>query len=71
MEEEPPVNVHVMAGTGYVFNVDDILALRREHRIVGSLVGANPRFPSKDGDKGSPLMLLPEEMQLLKGRIRF
>ena len=43
----------------------DVLRLRREHRIVGNLIGLLPRAPRQIQFSGLPLQLLPEEVYIL------
>lgn len=43
----------------------DAIRLRKEHHIVGNLVGALPEYPRQHDDYGLPLVLLPEEARLL------
>ena len=52
----------MIGDSGFVWNLEDALKLRRNHRIVGSFVGLTP----KSFDIGLPLVLMPEEMQLLR-----
>ncbi|KAK7863006.1 hypothetical protein R5R35_014558 [Gryllus longicercus] len=53
-------------GIPLIFNAEDWLKLREEHRIVGSLVGCLAQTPYQDHFKGLPLALLPEEATLLR-----
>ena len=55
------MEVQVIGDSGFVWSSDDALKLRRSHRILGSFVGLTP----KTFEIGLPLVLLPEEMQLL------
>lgn len=43
----------------------DWLKLRRDHRIIGELVGSFPKLTRQDVFLGLPLLLLPEEITLL------
>ena len=43
----------------------DAIRLRKEHHIVGNLVGALPEFPRQHGDYGLPVVLMAEEVRLL------
>jgi hypothetical protein len=47
------------------------LALRRDHRILGSLAGALPRFPAQNLFLGLPLVLMPEEVALCLEKGKF
>lgn len=55
----PRVSFHV--GGAHVWQVDDILLLRR-HRVAGELVGADLGFPAQNITHGPPLTLAPEEV---------
>ncbi|KAJ2781235.1 tRNA-splicing endonuclease subunit [Coemansia javaensis] len=48
-----------------VADADLALALRTEHRVVGSLEGSHPTNPLQNNYLGLPLVLLPEEAALL------
>ena len=56
------MEVQVIGDSGFVWSLEDALKLRRNHRIVGSFVGLTP----KSFDIGLPLVLMPEEIQLLR-----
>ena len=56
------MEVQILENKGFVWNVQDIKILREKHRILGHFVG----FCPKTFDESLPLMLLPEEVQLLK-----
>jgi len=60
------INIHVMQDLAYVWNAQDAMNLREDHRIVGQLIGALPRAPYQSDFMGLPLQLLPEEATLLK-----
>lgn len=49
----------------FVWNADDWLTLRKNHRIIGELVGCLPKHPRQEILSGLPLLLLPEEVSLL------
>ncbi|XP_069699872.1 tRNA-splicing endonuclease subunit Sen34 [Periplaneta americana] len=55
-------------GKAYVWNADDWLKIREDHRIVGALIGCLPHLPRQDSFLGLPLVLLPEEVTLLLER---
>ena len=55
------MEVQVIGQSGFVWNQSDALKLRKSHRILGNFVGFTP----KTYEIGLPLVLLPEEMQLL------
>ena len=44
----------------------DAIHLRKEHHILGNLVGALPEHPRQHHENGLPLMLMPEEVRLLQ-----
>lgn len=48
----------------YLFSVDASY-LRKEHRIVGSFIGCPSKAPRQVGYSGLPLLLMPEEVNLL------
>ena len=49
-------------------NFADVIRLRREHRIVGNLIGCPPKTPHQQVDCGLPLVLSPEEVSVLVGQ---
>lgn len=49
----------------FIWNADDWLTLRRDHRIIGELVGSFPKSTRQEVFLGLPLLLLPEEVTLL------
>ncbi|KAJ2533571.1 tRNA-splicing endonuclease subunit, partial [Coemansia sp. RSA 1933] len=51
-----------------VFDPATVMALRTDHRIVGSLEGSHPANPMQNGYMSLPLLLLPEETALLLER---
>ena len=56
------MEVQVIGNSGFVWSLEDALKLRKNHRILGCFVGFTPKTFEVD----LPLVLLPEEMQLLK-----
>lgn len=56
------MEVQVIGNSGFVWSPEDALTLRKNHRIVGCFVGFTPKTFEAD----LPLVLLPEEVQLLK-----
>lgn len=56
------IEVQVIENVGHVWSVDDVQALRTQHRILGSFAGVAP----KSMEIGLPLILLSEELQLLR-----
>lgn len=49
----------------FVWNANDWFALRKDHRIIGELVGCLSKHPRQEVLSGLPLLLLPEEVSLL------
>ena len=54
--------MQVLGNSGFVWSPEDALTLRRNHRIIGCFAGFTPKTFEVD----LPLVLLPEEMQLLE-----
>ncbi|XP_043272962.1 tRNA-splicing endonuclease subunit Sen34 [Venturia canescens] len=52
-------------GQAFVWSAEDWLTLRKDHRIIGELIGCLPKKSRQDILHGLPLMLLPEEATLL------
>jgi len=50
---------------GLVWNAKDVIRLRREHRIVGNLIGCPPKTPHQQVDCGLPLVVSAEEISIL------
>ncbi|XP_014781421.1 tRNA-splicing endonuclease subunit Sen34 isoform X2 [Octopus bimaculoides] len=68
MEEslnEKVIKIYVDGDVGLVWNNEDVMLLRKQHRIVGTLVGALPRAPCQNNLLGLPLQLSPEEVSVL------
>ncbi|KAJ1798064.1 tRNA-splicing endonuclease subunit [Coemansia sp. RSA 2399] len=64
--KEPPFQLHCGHDNQVlVFDADVAVALRTQHRIVGSLEGSHPSNPLQNGYMYLPLLLLPEEAALL------
>ncbi|XP_035208152.1 probable tRNA-splicing endonuclease subunit sen34, partial [Stegodyphus dumicola] len=59
------INLFFSNGRAYVWNPDDVYILRKEHHIVGSLVGCYPTKPFQIHAKWLPQQLMPEETTLL------
>ncbi|XP_011264126.1 tRNA-splicing endonuclease subunit Sen34 isoform X2 [Camponotus floridanus] len=49
----------------FIWNANDWLKLRQNHRIIGELVGSFPKSTRQDVFSGLPLLLLQEEVTLL------
>ena len=56
------MEVQIVGDVGFVWDLEDVLELRNKFRILGSFVGFSP----KSVDIGLPLLLMGEEIQLLK-----
>ncbi|KAL4889436.1 tRNA-splicing endonuclease subunit Sen34 [Aspergillus ambiguus] len=67
MDFEPalPIPISYIAGNYYVFSIDAVSYLRREHHICGVLIGTLPQIPQQNIFLGLPLELMPEEARLL------
>lgn len=59
------LKLYVTNGKVFVWNPAVVLELRKEHRIVGSLVGCLFRQSFQNTESGLPLLLMPEEVTLL------
>ncbi|XP_011310052.1 tRNA-splicing endonuclease subunit Sen34 [Fopius arisanus] len=64
-EVDKMMDLVLSKGSVYVWNAEDWLSLRQEHRIIGNLVGCLPRVPRQEVLLGLPLRLRPEEAHLL------
>ncbi|XP_041466764.1 tRNA-splicing endonuclease subunit Sen34-like [Lytechinus variegatus] len=65
MASKQLINLHLIAGQLCVWHADEVEILRREHHIVGSLIGALPGAPRQNIQLGLPLQLMPEEAAVL------
>ncbi|PIG86423.1 tRNA-splicing endonuclease subunit sen34 [Aspergillus arachidicola] len=67
MTTEPtlPIPISYIAGNYYLFSIDAVTYLRREHHICGVLIGTLPQIPQQNVFLGLPLELMPEEARLL------
>ncbi|XP_058986354.1 tRNA-splicing endonuclease subunit Sen34-like [Musca domestica] len=68
MDEENPgnkISLTLLNGTGYVFEVEDYMKLRRDHHIVGSLVGTCASRGWSGSECTMPVELTPWETCLL------
>ncbi|KII89009.1 hypothetical protein PLICRDRAFT_53504 [Plicaturopsis crispa FD-325 SS-3] len=59
------IPIHVSNHRAYVWDVDDIAALRARHNICGLLTGTLPHLSQQNVFLGIPLVLMPEEVVLL------
>ncbi|RAH79959.1 SEN34 subunit of tRNA-splicing endonuclease [Aspergillus japonicus CBS 114.51] len=60
-----PVPISYIAGSYFLFSIDAVTYLRREHHICGVLTGTLPQIPQQNVFLGLPLKLMPEEARLL------
>ncbi|PYH42823.1 tRNA splicing endonuclease subunit SEN34 [Aspergillus saccharolyticus JOP 1030-1] len=67
MDSDPllPVPISYIAGSYFLFSIDAVTYLRREHHICGVLSGTLPQIPQQNVFLGLPLKLMPEEARLL------
>ncbi|EJD46071.1 tRNA-intron endonuclease catalytic domain-like protein [Auricularia subglabra TFB-10046 SS5] len=56
------IPLYVTNGRALVFSVEDIAAIRTEHRICGLLIGTLPHLAQQNMFLGPPLVLTPEEV---------
>ncbi|KAJ3508748.1 hypothetical protein NLJ89_g5583 [Agrocybe chaxingu] len=59
------IPLRVANKTAYVWDVDDIAAIRSKHHICGVLTGTLPHLSQQNVFLGVPLVLMPEEAVLL------
>ncbi|KAG2202858.1 hypothetical protein INT46_001701 [Mucor plumbeus] len=62
------VEIKKLGDKFFIFNSKDVELLRTKYRIVGALSGTLPQFPLQNTFYGLPLILLPEEVELLINR---
>ncbi|RMD41356.1 hypothetical protein DV735_g3788, partial [Chaetothyriales sp. CBS 134920] len=60
-----PVPIWYVGGRYLVFDIKTAAWLRREHNVCGYNVGTLPQAPSQNVFLGLPIMIMPEEAQLL------
>ncbi|KAI1633139.1 SEN34 subunit of tRNA-splicing endonuclease [Biscogniauxia mediterranea] len=60
-----PVRISKVAGRYLLFDIDDIMHLRRHHNICSVFVGTIPQNPQQNIFMGLPVELMPEEVQVL------
>ena len=56
------MEVQIHGENGFVWDLDVVKELRNKYRIIGSFIGFSPR----NVEIGLPLLLMGEEIQLLK-----
>ncbi|XP_015180915.1 PREDICTED: tRNA-splicing endonuclease subunit Sen34 [Polistes dominula] len=59
------INLTFSQNNVFIWNACDWLTLRKEHRIIGELVGCLAKYPRQEVLSGLPLLLFPEEVSLL------
>lgn len=64
-EPELPIPISLISGRYFLFSIDAVTYLRRQHHICGVLVGTLPQVPQQNVFLGLPLELMPEEARLL------
>lgn len=60
-----PIPISYITGNYFLFSIDAVTYLRREHHICGVLIGTLPQIPQQNVFLGLPLELMPEEARLL------
>ena len=67
METSPdlPIPISMIGGHYFLFSIDAVTYLRREHHICGVLIGSIPQAPQQNVFLGLPLELMAEEARLL------
>ena len=60
-----PIPISIITSRYFVFSADAGAYLRRQHNIVGVLIGSIPQIPQQNIFLGLPLELMPEEARLL------
>ncbi|KAI0846749.1 SEN34 subunit of tRNA-splicing endonuclease [Daldinia vernicosa] len=61
----PPVRISKVAGRYLLFDIDDVMHLRKNHNICSVFVGTIPQNPQQNIFMGLPIELMPEEAQVL------
>ncbi|KAI1382363.1 SEN34 subunit of tRNA-splicing endonuclease [Hypoxylon crocopeplum] len=61
----PPVRISKVAGRYLLFDIDDVMYLRRKYNICSVFVGTIPQNPQQNIFMGLPIELMPEEAQVL------
>ncbi|KAI1272932.1 tRNA intron endonuclease [Xylaria sp. FL0933] len=64
-DDRPLVSISKVAGRYLIFDIDDVMYLRRNHNICSVFVGTIPQNPQQNIFMGLPLELMPEEAQVL------
>ncbi|KAI1780153.1 SEN34 subunit of tRNA-splicing endonuclease [Hypoxylon cercidicola] len=61
----PRVRISKVAGRYLLFDIDDVMYVRRHHNICSVFVGTIPQNPQQNIFMGLPIELMPEEAQVL------
>ncbi|KAJ2986922.1 hypothetical protein NUW58_g4802 [Xylaria curta] len=61
----PLVRISKVAGRYLLFDIDDVMYIRRNYNICSVFVGTIPQNPQQNVFMGLPLELMPEEAQVL------
>ena len=64
-DRENLISLFACYGKVYVWDVDEVIKMRSQYRIVGSLIGSLPRKPRQNNAFSLPLLLSREETTLL------
>ena len=64
-DRENLINLFACYGKVYAWDVDDVIKMRSQYRIVGSLIGSLPSKPRQNNAFSLPLLLSREETTLL------
>ncbi|KAI2629568.1 PAXNEB protein-domain-containing protein [Hypoxylon sp. NC1633] len=65
ISNRPPVRISKVAGRYLLFDIDDIMYVRRSHNICSLFIGTIPQNPQQNVFMGLPIELMPEEVQVL------
>lgn len=65
IEPSLPIPIFTLAHRYLLYDVSTITYLRKNHNIIGVLVGSLPQAPQQNVFQGIPLELMPEEARLL------
>ncbi|KAI1822243.1 SEN34 subunit of tRNA-splicing endonuclease [Xylaria intraflava] len=66
--DRPLLRISKVAGRYLIFDIEDVMYLRRNHNICSVFVGTLPQNPEQNILMGLPLELMPEEAQVLVER---
>lgn len=59
------IPINIMAGKPLIFDIHDVVTLREQYHICGTLVGILPQIPQQNVFMGPPLELMPEDVYYL------